>query len=381
MRILQIGKYYPPARGGMETVLMHICEGLLDRGHSVVALAAGRDRTDRHETLRGPVTGHTGLLVRCGSLCRLNSQPVTLSFPLWLRREIKSFNPDIVQLHLPNPMAAFSTWLQFPRGSQDSRLAVWYHADITKQRLSGRLLEPLTNSVLDLADGIAVSTASLRDQSRLLARRSGKVAVIPFGIDHEAWAPPADFRRRRRGSFLFVGRLVYYKGLDLLLEALARLPRAKLTIVGDGPLRRRLHERAACEDLRGRVRFTGELNDPDLRLVMTESAALVLPSLERSETFGLVQLEAMASGLPVVSTQLPTGVAEVNVDGVTGRLVPPGNVSALAAVLAEILDNPDRADNWGAAGRERVATNFDRADMIEALETWYRGLLEFPIRS
>lgn len=381
MRILQIGKYYPPARGGMETVLRHICEGLLDRRHSVVALAAGVERVDRHETLRGPETGHTGLLIRCGSLCRLNSQPLTFSLPVWLRREIKRFDPELIQLHLPNPMAALSAWLQIPRGGNVPRLAVWYHADITRQRLGGRLLEPLTRSVLRRADGIAVSTASLRDQSRFLDRLRGKVAVIPFGIDHRAWAPPREDSRKARGPFLFVGRLVYYKGLDLLLDAVAGLPRAKLTIVGDGPLGRKLRQRAQRDDLRGRVRFTGELDDQELRREMAGSSALVLPSLQRSETFGLVQLEAMAAGLPVVSTQLPTGVAEVNVDGVTGRLVPPGNVTALRAVLAEILDHPETADRWAAAGRERVVESFSRSQMIADLEKWYLGLIEHPLRT
>ncbi len=364
----------------METVMRHTCEGLLDRGHEVRAVVASRTPDGGVERIPGPASGNTGSLRRCGSCAVLNSQPVSPSLFSAIRTEIRRFDPDIVQLHLPHPLAALATWFSMPRGEDSPRLTVWYHADITRQKFGARLLAPLTRAVLGRADGIAVSTGSLRDQSPLLRQRRGKVAVIPFGIDTEAWAPESGGRRVADGPFLFVGRLVYYKGLELLLDTLARVPRARLDVVGDGPLREILTRRAEAEDLRGRVRFVGELDDRELSRRMRSSAALVLPSLKRSETFGLVQLEAMAAGLPVVSTQLPTGVAEVNIDRETGRLVPPGDVAALAGALEEILDDPAMADAWGEAGRIRVREHFGRDRMNEVLETWYASLIAMPPR-
>ena len=372
MRILQIGKYYPPARGGMETVLRHTCEGLLDRGHEVVAVVAAEGNVGAESILNGPATGRPGRLVRCARVAVWNSQPVTPGLTSRLRRELRVFRPDIVQLHLPNPLASLATLMALPQGKDGPRLAVWYHSDIVRQRLGGLLLGPMTRAVLQRSRGIAVSTGSLRDQSRQLRALRDRVTVIPFGIDPDAWPAtprPAD------GPLLFVGRLVYYKGVELLLDTVARLPQARLVVVGDGPLRDRLQARARRDDLAGRVRFAGELDDADLHAEMARAAALVLPSLERSETFGLVQLEAMAAGLPVISTQLPTGVAEVNVDGETGRLVPPGDVGALARALDEVLADPERSAAWGRNGRTRVCARFERDAMVGALEHWFADLM------
>ncbi len=371
MRILQIGKYYPPAKGGMETVLALISAGLLARGHEVCSVVASTEHDDAHEALGDrPAAGR---LIRCGSLATIASQPVTPSLPSVLRRLFQEFVPEIVTLHWPNPLAAFA--LQCVRGRlpAGSRFTVWYHADITRQRLGAMMLSPLLRSLLDRADGIAVSTGSLRDRSPKLSRRSAKVRVIPFGIDAEAWrldTTPGE------GPFLFVGRLVYYKGLDLLLEAVASVPDIHLEIVGDGPLRDRLSRRAAEPDLQGRIHMHGELDDTDLRQVMARCAALVLPSLERSETFGLVQIEAMAAGLPVISTQLPTGVAEVNVHQETGLIVPPGDRAALAEALRDVVADPGQSRAWSLAGRRRVDEHFNHERMIDALESWYRELAD-----
>lgn len=363
MRIVQIGKYHPPAKGGMETVLGLIGAGLSQRGHDVWTIAAsegGAPVSDEERT------------VRCRSLGTIASQPFTPSLPFALRRVFRSARPDIVTLHWPNPLAALALVLTrraLPRGA---RLTVWYHADITRQRLGAALLRPLLDDLLDRADGIAVSSSTLRDGSSRLAGRADKVAIIPFGIDAAGWRLST---RPGEGPLLFVGRLVYYKGLELLLDALETLPDAGLEIVGDGPLRGALAARAEAPGLRDRVRFHGELDDADLRAVMSRCGALVLPSLMRSETFGLVQIEAMAAGLPVISTQLPTGVAEVNLHGRTGLLVPPGDRAALAEAMATVLRDPVQARRWGAAGRERVETHFGHLRMIEALAGWYGTLL------
>ncbi len=372
MRILQIGKYYPPAKGGMETVLAAITAGLLARGDEVDVLVAGAERATRRTTWSSPAGG--GELVRCGVAATLASQPLMPTLAIELRRLLRR-RPDVITLHWPNPLAAAAMLALTRELGADGRLTVWYHADITRQRLGKVLLQPLVRRLLARCDGVAVSTASLRDQSPLLAPHAGRTAVIPFGIDPGPWRLTT---RPGRGPLLFVGRLVYYKGLEVLLEAVARIPGAELEVVGDGPLRARLARRAAQPDLAGRVRLHGELDDAALRSVMSGAAALVLPSLLRAETFGLVQLEAMAAGLPVVATQLPTGVAEVTVHGETGLLVPPGDVAALAAALSGLLADPASAARMGEAGRRRVDACFHRDRMVAALADWYSGLTASP---
>lgn len=367
MRVLHLGKFYAPARGGMETVLRHMCESLLARGHEVTAVVASHRRRGGVAGLPNPAGGAPGRLVRAGTVATVNGQPLAPALGRRLRAEIARGRPDIVVLHLPHPLACLAALAACPAGGRAPRLAVWHHADITRQRLGARLVGPLVRACLRRASGVAVSSASLRDSSPALAAVRDRVRVIPFGIAPQEWA---GVRPDRDGAFLFVGRLVYYKGLALLLEALRAVPEARLVIVGAGPLRRRLERRARDAGLAGRVRFAGELDDDALRAEMGRSRALVLPSDRPSETFGLVQLEAMAAGLPVVSTRLPTGVAEVNRDGETGLVVDPGDAAALGEALARLWARPGEGARLGEAGRERVRAHYDRASMAAGLEAW-----------
>jgi glycosyltransferase involved in cell wall biosynthesis len=383
MRILQIGKFYAPVRGGMETVLRQMCEGLLARDHEVTVLVAGTDSVDREEWIGDARGGKRGRLIRAASLAVVNSQPVVPSLPVLLRRCLATYRPDLVQLHWPHPAASLACWACLSRGRSGRvfpRLAIWYHADITRQRYGRWLLHPLMTANLRRADGIAVSSAGLREYSPLLRHWRDKVQIIPFGIDSEVWrcersAAPADAEAPSECEFLFVGRLVYYKGLEPMLDALQLVPRARLVIVGDGPLRGRLAKRIRRNGLTDRVRLAGQLGDAELRALMGRACALLLPSVQASETFGVVQLEAMAAGLPVISSALPTGVAEVNLDGQTGRIVLPGDVRSLASAMEEILDQPECARAWGRAGRLHVRRHFSLERMLDELEAWYGNLL------
>jgi glycosyltransferase involved in cell wall biosynthesis len=373
MRILHIGKYYPPYLGGMETVLRHLTEGLLDRSCEVTVLSAGDGTVERQETVTGPRTGREGRLVRAAVYGHVNSQPLTLTLMGLIRREISRLEPDLVHLHLPNPLAA-AAWL----GLRASRmvdlppLAVWYHADITRQRLGRFLVGPVVRACLEKAAGISVSSATLASQSPVLVPWREKIGVIPFGIDPAPWSevvPTLD------GPFLFVGRLVPYKGLGVLLEALARVPEAELVIVGEGPLDSQLRTLAGRGDLAGRVEFAGPMDEMGVAGHLTRARALVLPSVDASETFGLVQLEAMAAGVPVLASDLPTGVREVGLPGLTCRLVPPGDVEALAGALEDLYEDPETAGRMGAEGKRRFQECFTREKMLDRLLEWYASLV------
>ncbi len=372
MRILQVGKYYPPVKGGMETALRHICESLLARGHDVHALTAGGGLRSREEPLVGRDDSARGVLVRAATWGTWNSQPLTLSLPDLLARELRDFRPDVVHLHLPNPVACWAWRAAVRRGTLPRPpLAVWYHADITRQRFTRRLIAPIVRGCLAQADGISVSTGHLRETSNVLAPWRAKVRVIPFGIETAPWftLPVGG-----DGPFLFVGRLVRYKGLTTLIDAVGAVPGAELVIAGAGTLGAALAGQIARAGWSARIRLLGEVPDAELPHLMQRCRAVVLPSLDRSETFGLVLLEAMAAGLPVVTSQLDTGVLEVNEDGVTGWSCPPGDVGALAAVLAAILADPEEARRRGAKGRGRVQERFDRRRLAVDLETWYGAL-------
>ena len=373
MRILHIGKYYPPYLGGMETVLRNLAEGLLDRNCEVTVLSAADGPLEITEELVGPVTGRRGRLVRASVYGHLNSQPLTLTLPRLIRREISRLEPDLVHLHLPNPLAAAS-WLALGalRSLQRPPLAVWYHADITRQKVGRLLVRPIVRACLDRAAGISVSSATLAERSPVLASVREKVGVIPFGIESVPWMtiePSLD------GPFLFVGRLVPYKGLEVLVEAVSRLPDAEVVIVGEGPLLASLTKLVTKLGIEGRIHFKGPMVGAQVAEHMARARALVLPSVDASETFGLVQLEAMAAGVPVIAADLPTGVREVGEPGRTCLLVPPSDPEALGQALQDLLNDRDRARRMGAAGRLRFEERYTRELMMDRLLNWYDSLL------
>ncbi len=373
MKILQVGKYYPPYRGGMETVLENLVEGLLDTGARVHTLVSGVDTSDRISTIVGPRSGNQGLLIRASRAGQMNSQPLNTTLISQLRNQLESFRPDLVHLHLPNPLAvlAFSV-LSMWYGHRMPPLAVWYHADITRQRLGAKLVRPLVQSILNQSVGICVSTESLAKNSTCLGGFSPKTEVIPFGISPEPWV---NIQPRRGASFLFVGRLVPYKGLEILLDAMEKVPASTLDVVGTGPLKNLLEKRIQQGSLAGRVTLHGALTAKQLAHLMTEARALVLPSLDQSETFGLVQLEAMASGIPVIASDLPSGVSEVGIAGQTCLLVPPGNVLDLADALTKTLEDDALVERLGAASRQRFNQTYTREIMVGKVLAWYQKLL------
>lgn len=365
MKILHVGKYYPPSRGGMETVLETLVEGCLDRGCDVSVLVAAETAGRTVEPL-----GRNGHLVRMPRAALVNSQPVTATVLTELRRELDRFGPDLVHIHFPNPLGAVAWRLLGLTGTDLPPLFVWHHADITRQKVGRLLAAPVQKMCLLKAVGVSVSSPELAAQSSELRAVLDRVTVIPFGLSPEPWS---DLAPDGTGPFLFVGRLVPYKGLDILLEALARTAGLRLDVAGQGPERSRLEAVAGRLGLTDRVRFHGEVSPDALHDLMGGAAALVLPSLDGSETFGLVQLEAMAAGLPVIASDLPTGVAGVGVDGETGRLVPPGDPQALAAALGDFAANPARVREMGARARARFQEGFTRDLMTDRLLDFYRA--------
>ena len=372
MRVLHLGKYYPPSPGGMETVLANLAEGLVAAGDDVTVLVAGGNGAPPLQAVEGPGRPAGGRVIRLPVQGLLNSQPLVLDLPAALRRVLAAYRPELVHLHLPNPLAAAGWMLLRAGGVALPPLVVWHHADMTRQRVGRFLVGPVVQGCLAAAAGICVSSGALREGSRELRRWRDKVEVIPFGIVPEPWCSIEPSRGPR---FLFVGRLVAYKGLDSLLEALQLTPDLEVDIVGDGPLGPRLRRTVAAGDLRDRVAVHGWVPESELVRLMGRSRALVLPSLDAGETFGLVQLEAMASGLPVIASDLPTGVAEVGIRDRTTILCPPGDGAALAAAMAGLLADGERAAAMGIAGRRLFRERYHRDSMVSGLRRWYAGIL------
>ncbi len=369
MKILELGKFYPPERGGIETLLKLWCEGFVAAGDEVDCVVANTSARTVDET-PGGVRVHR--LASHGMAMGTSLCPSYISAP-------RRFPADIVHAHFPNPLADLAC-LRTPKGTP---VVVSWHSDIVRQRALMGLYKPLQTALLRRADRIVVATPNHLEFSPWLPAFRDKVAVIPFGLDLARFAPgafdPAKVAALRaraggRAILLNVGRLVGYKGQRHAIEALAELPGAELWLVGTGPLEAALRGTAAAAGVADRVVFHGDVADADLPCFFHACDIFVFPSVTPNEAFGLVQVEAMACGKPVVACTLRSGVPWVCADGVTGLTVPPGESAALALALRRLLGEESLRLRLGEAGRRRAREEFASAVMVERYRSLFARL-------
>ncbi|MGB8890300.1 MAG: glycosyltransferase [Candidatus Korobacteraceae bacterium] len=366
MKVLQLGKYYDPVVGGIETVLKEICESLSDQVDFHVLVANTRWHTE-HESRKLRIT-------RAASLGKCLSCPIAPSFPLWA----KKFDADLIHVHLANPLAELSALL----ADRDIPVIAHFHSDVV------RPLPPVFRTIYNQflhafyrrANCIVVPTPQHIEVSKFVPRYRNKCRVVPFGIPvarfdlDEAGRKRVDELRNGPLTVLFVGRLVYYKGVEFLIRALENV-NARLRIVGTGPLEDCLRNLAKQIGIADKVEFLGQVSEADLIAHYHACDVFSLPSITNQEMFGLVQLEAMACRKPVISTTLPTGVPWVNQHGKTGYTVSPRNAKELAESLQLLLSSRELRLEMGEAGRARVEQYFTSAKMAEAMLQVYQEVL------
>ena len=360
MRVLHVGKFYPPHRGGMESHVQTLAREL--SAHVDVEVVVSNDgRQTVRETVGGvPVT-------RIGTLASFASASINPG----MARAIREANADVVHFHHPNPTGVLSYLASGRRGP----LVVTYHSDIIRQRVLGAAFAPVLHRFLRRAHALLASSPDYAASSPVLRAHADRVRIIPFGIRAEAFetadAEAVQAIRAKYGPRLVVGagRLVYYKGFEYLVRAMVAVD-GGLVILGDGPLRAELRGLAEEMGVVDRVDLPGAV--PELAPWYHAADVFALPAVARSEAFGLVQLEAMAAGTPVVNTRLDSGVPFVSRDGETGITVPPADVDALAAALTRLLDDQALRERYGRAGRERVHREFSLERMVAQTLAVYR---------
>lgn len=368
MHVAHVGKYYPPYRGGIETVVEQLCRGLARRQVKVTALVSN----DAPDTVRQ--TLQNVQVVRLGRSAMLDSQPLNPG----LRRALRELNADIVHFHTPNPLGALTLLSARLRCAS----VVTHHSDVVRQKVLGLAATAAHALLYARCDAIVAPTPRHIEYSPVLRQFRSKTAVIHLPIEKEPlaratarWDEGLPESWQGLPLALFVGRLVYYKGLDVLLHAMALTPGLRLAIAGTGPLDEELRAQSGRLGLDERVVFLGAVSDERLHALYKCARLLVLPSVAPSEAFGMVQLEAMAASCAVVSTDLKSGVPYVNRHGETGLIVPPKNVPALAAALAKLRDDPSYAKRLGAAGWRRVEAEFDIEPVVDQHLALYARLL------
>jgi glycosyltransferase involved in cell wall biosynthesis len=372
LKVLHLSKFYPPVMGGIESVASELVHGLRLRG--VVADVLCSNQRSRTEQVRLP--DGTGL-TRVASWGTLLSMSVAPTMLAQLRGRASGY--DLVHVHMPDPLAALAVWVARPA----ARVVLHWHSDVVRQRLALRLYEPLQRWLLERADAVVATSPPYAEASPPLSAWAHKVHVVPIGITDIAGtvdAAAVQAVRRRFGGRPIVfalGRMTYYKGFEVLIEAASRLQGECVVVIGgDGDRLAGLRAGVRLRGLGDRVQLVGHIPDDELAAYFAACEVFCLPSTVRAEAYGVAMVEAMMMSRAVVATDIPgSGVPWVNQHGVSGLNVPATDPAALASALQQLLDNGALRAACGARARARFEREFGAAEMVERTLQLYRRLL------
>ncbi len=340
-------------------------------------------------------------VVKAGLWARALFTPISPSFPWHLHLLLKSYGPDILHLHLPNPSAF---WVLALPSARRIPWVVHWHSDVVtsaqgwKMRFFYRLYRPLEQTLLKHAHTVVATSAPYLEASEPLRKWLTKCQVVPLSIDVDrlenvakksATGKPRQWKKTEPGNpqssllrVLAVGRQTYYKGFRYLIEAAARVAGVHIILVGDGDQAVELRELARTLGVCDKVSFRGVLSDVKLVEEIQACDCLCLPSIERSEAFGLVLLEAMYFGKATVISDVPgSGMGWIVDQDVTGLKVEPADADALATAFEALTADRDKLVEMGQNGKCKFDRVFAISNAIEPMINMYEKILHLTITS
>ncbi len=380
LRILHLGKYFPPVRGGIENFLFDLARAQARAGDIPLVLAH-HEKPFKSSIME---TSAPLRVYRTATVGTLLYAPIAPEYPFTLNRILKQFNPHVIHAHLPNTSVFWLLLLARRRP-----VVVHWHSDVVASSIDRRLAmayrfyRPFERRLLDLASAIIPTSQPYLRSSIALRNFAHKCTVIPLGLDpSRLYSPGEQELRRLRSSYpgqsliASAGRFAYYKGFNFLIDAAKDLTGTTLVIAGDGKLRPSMAERTSNLGLSERVYLPGEIEDKELHTLMAACDIFCLPSVERTEAFGLTILEAMAFARPIISTAIEgSGAGWVNENEKTGLVVPPGDSSALESAIHSLMSSPDRRIRMGQNARERFLSQFHIDRIAQKVQELYRSIL------
>lgn len=368
MRVLHFYKtYYPDSFGGIEQAIFQLVEGSARYGVDSEVLYLSKSGTAKDLRVANHIVHRS----------RLDFDILSSGFSMSAFRDFSNLasQVDLVHYHFPWPfmdIVHFATRLKKPT-------VLSYHSDIVRQKCLLQLYRPLMYRFLSQIDCIVTASPNYVSSSPVLRRYSDKVSVIPYGLDSNTYVQPdarvLDRWRLRLGGpfFLFLGMLRYYKGLHILLEAMAETE-FPVVIAGAGPMENELKQHAARLNLKN-LHFVGEVSEEDKAALFQLCYAVTFPSHLRSEAFGISLLEGAMYGKPLISCEIGTGTTYINIDGETGIVIPPGDPLALRHAMAKLWKAPELAKKMGEGARQRFEELFTAEHMTKSYVELYRKVL------
>lgn len=372
MKIAIVNKFYPPVIGGIEYHVRLLAEKLVEFPvvEKVEVIVANDISEWKSEKVNEKLA-----ITRVPNWRTVASTPIAPAFIKYFR----TLDADIVHFHFPYPFGDFA-WLL---SCMNKPVVITYHSDILRQKVLNYFYAPIRNMFFSRADKIIATSPRLIQCSSVLQKFRYKTVVVPLGINPDKFLSTDGIKcgQKLRQKYawqkpvvLFVGRLVYYKGVEYLVEAFKDID-AQLVMVGKGVLKGKLQEMVNSYSIKDKVSFYESVSDDELVAFYHGCDIFVLPSVASTEAYGLVQLEAMACGKPVISTNLPTGVPYVNKHGITGLVVEPCSVKDLAEAMDTLVKNKDLRERLGRQAKERMLREFTDRSMVAKIVDTYQDVL------
>lgn len=366
LKVLQLGKFYPIA-GGVEKVMYDLTTGLSGKGVDCDMLCALCEGKSRIISLNAHAR-----LIGCKSWKKVAATMISPSMILTLRKICNEY--DVIHVHHPDPMACLALFCSGYKG----RVIVHWHSDIQKQKVLLRFYRPLQNWLIRRAERIIGTSPIYVAESPFLKDVQNKTVCLPIGIEPMCPNPErVEQIRRKYGNrkiIFSLGRLVPYKGFRYLVEAARHLDDSYMILIGGtGVLKEELQAEIDDMKLNGKVELVGRISEEELPAYYGACTLFCLSSIQKTEAFAIVQIEAMSCGKPVVATRIPhSGVAWVNEHGVSGLNVEPGDARELAEAIRTVTENEEVYRRYAGNARRRYETLFTKECMIEKCLNIYR---------
>ncbi len=372
MKVLHVGKYFPPFYGGMEFFLADLSQEQVKRGLKVNVIVHNEKISfffPKKETFKDVS------VLKIPSLGRLVYAPISPFFPLYLWRAVRKIKPDLIHLHLPNTSAF---WLLLFKGP---KIVIHWHADVVPSQIDLRLAylyrfyRVLERLLLKKALAILVTSPPYLEYSQPLKYFRKKVYIVPLGIDTDRLKKQKVFSgiNKLKPYVLSVGRLTYYKGYDYLIDAISYLDGLRLIIVGETSALNKF--KITKKNISEKVCFLGKIPSEELNFLYKNCEIFCLSSIERTEAFGLVLLEAMAFAKPLVTTHIPGAAPSwINEHGKTGLVVPMKDIFGLAKAIDYLMKNPDLRIRLGQNAKEKFYQNFTIKKVTDKILAIYKNI-------
>lgn len=368
MKILHISKFYPPYKGGIEDVCYNIVSALKpSHVQKVICFNEGRHRDK---------TNIDGVeIIRAGIICKLFRQPISFSLYFILKKYINTFSPDIIHLHLPNPLACIYILRLLPN---NIKLVLHWHSDIVAQKYLYLLFSYYERKILERADAILVTSPLYLQGSKPLMKYKEKVHVLPNAVSFEKMNLNDKDRALvkalkctyNKPIVFFIGRHVPYKGIEYLVQSEKYISsECVILIAGEGPLTKSLKEMTNSK----RIIFLGKIPDEEIKIYMSAADIFAFPSITKNEAFGVALAEAMyCKAVPITFTIKGSGVNWVNLNNVTGIEIENHSSEELGKAIDLLLNNNTLRNVYSANAFSRASELFDIDKIILKLEAIYK---------